>query len=180
MRRGVKEWSCWLLHQPVNRGQYDENKLHNEAWRQPWKRVQEATLSPPMDFQTSQQSGRFGILVHMTLEIKKTCRQMELFVFRILVYFRCDVSVLHFLCDYLSLKRCCDVFFRRPPNEVTIYVLAFVKCSQINDAMCSHFLPIILKYDFKKLGQKSVALLPTHTHTHSLTHTCSWKMKQWG
>lgn len=36
------------MHQPVNRGQYDENKLHNEAWRQQQKGVQEATFSPPL------------------------------------------------------------------------------------------------------------------------------------
>lgn len=94
------------MHQPVNRGQYGENKLHNEAWRQPWKRVQEATLSPPMDFQTSQQSlAGFGILVHTTLEIKKK----NLLVFRIRVYLWRDVSALHVLSDYLSLKQCCDV-----------------------------------------------------------------------
>lgn len=38
--------ACLLLHQRVHRGQYDENKLHNEAWRQQKKCVQEATLSP--------------------------------------------------------------------------------------------------------------------------------------
>ena len=103
-----EEWACWLLHHPVNWGRYDGNKLHNEAWRQLWKCVQEATLHPSDGFfffffppRTSQQSGRFGNLAGVAPKIKHATNLWDPGVF---FSFWCDVTALYFPRGHLSIK----------------------------------------------------------------------------
>lgn len=123
---GAEEWACWLLHHPVNWGQYDGNKLHNEAWRQLWKCVQEATLYPSdwifyfyfifFFFRTSQQSGRFGNLARVTLKIKYAQADQAANLWDPGVFFWCDVTALNFLevtCQSSGVGGCDDGFVQR-------------------------------------------------------------------